>query len=206
MQKRNRIIKIIGLFLVIGAILLLFNFVYNKHIDRQKTNNIIKELFNEQIDIPQVEIISEYVETDSTEHESIKEQYVVQSEYLGYIEISSSGIKRLIKYGTSESILNKGFVGMLTNSANLDDEFGNIILAGHSISNVFQNLHYINIGDSIKIVSHSDTYLYKIIGKYTIADNDLSYFQNVKDKKILTLVTCKNNNKQRLIIVAELCK
>lgn len=196
----------LGLLLTISAILLFLNFIYNKHIDRQKTNILIDEIFDHEIDISQTEIPTQPVEEQSAKHHIAREPYVEQDRYLGYIEISSMGIKRLITFGTSDVILNKGFVGMLTNSANLDDEIGNVILAGHSISNVFQNLHYIGIGDSIKIVSHSATYYYKVVGKYTIEDDDLSYFQKVKDKKILTLVTCKNNNKQRLIVLAELCK
>lgn len=206
MRKRNKIIFVLGLLLIISAILLFLSFIHDKYEDRQQTNFIIEEIFDNEIDISQTEIIIDPGEVESTEYHTVIQEYVNQDEYLGYIEISSMGIKRLITFGTSDVILNKGFVGMLTNSANLDDEIGNVILAGHSISNVFQNLHYIGIGDSIKIVSHSATYYYKVVGKYTIEDDDLSYFQKVKDKKILTLVTCKNNNKQRLIVLAELCK
>lgn len=206
MRKRNKIIFVLGLLLIIRAILLFLSFIHDKYEDRQQTNFIIEEIFDNEIDISQTEIIIDPGEVESTEYHTVIQEYVNQDEYLGYIEISSMGIKRLITFGTSDVILNKSFVGMLTNSANLDDEIGNVILAGHSISNVFQNLHYIGIGDSIKIVSHSATYYYKVVGKYTIEDDDLSYFQKVKDKKILTLVTCKNNNKQRLIVLAELCK
>ncbi len=206
MRRRNKLLFLLGLLLIISAVLLFLYFIYNKFIDRQQTNLIIKEIFDNEINISQTEIITESVETISTEDHIVKGKHVEQDGYLGYIEISSVGIKRLITLGTATSTLNKGSVGMLTISASLDEKFGNVILAGHSISNVFQNLHYITIGDSIKIVSHSAIYYYKVVGKYTIEENDLSYFKKVSDKKILTLVTCKNNNKQRLIVLAELCK
>lgn len=205
MRKRNRIMFVLGLLLIISAILLFLSFIHSKYKDKEKTNLIIEEIFDNEINASQTEIIIDPGEVESNEHHTVIQEYVNQDEYLGYIEISSMGIKRLITFGTSASILNNGFVGMLTTSASLDEKFGNVILAGHSISNVFQNLHYIKIGDSIKIVSHSSTYHYKVIGKYTIEENNLSYFQKVNDKKILTLVTCKNNNKQRLIVLAELC-
>lgn len=204
MRKRNKIVIIVGLFLIIVAILLLLRFIYNKRVDRQKTDTIIENLFNMKDDISQIEDSIEPIQLEYPSQEVI-EEYVLQDNYLGYIEISSRGIKRLITFGTSDYVLNKGLVGMLNISAKLDDPFGNIILAGHSISNVFQNLHFAKIGDTIKIVSYSATYNYKVIGKYTIEDDDLSYFKKVENKKILTLVTCKKNNHQRLIIVAELC-
>lgn len=60
------------------------------------------------------------------------------------------------------------------------------------------------VNDPIKIVTHNNTYDYVVKEKHSIKDNDYSYFKQVKDKKILTLVTCQNNNKERLIVVAEL--
>lgn len=95
-------------------------------------------------------------------------------------------------------------VGTLATSAMLDDEFGNIILAGHSTSNIFQKLHYMKIGEQIIIVSHRKTYIYKITEKHTIYDTDMSYFKQITDKKQLTLITCKNDSSKRLIVVAEL--
>ena len=38
--------------------------------------------------------------------------------------------------------------------------------------------------------------------KHTINDNDMSYFKKIDNKKILTLITCKNNGNQRLIVIA----
>lgn len=88
-------------------------------------------------------------------------------------------------------------------SANIDD-IGNIILAGHNINNVFKKLHYSKIGDEIKIGTYQNTYYFKITERYIINDNDISYFNKRIDKKILTLVTCRNNPKERLIVIAEL--
>lgn len=133
-----------------------------------------------------------------------KTEIQLTNNYLGYIEFSNYGIKRLITTGTDKTTLDKGLVGTLSVSAGIDDDFGNLILAGHSVSNTFQKLHYMKIGEEIKIVSHKDTYIYKITEKHIVNDDDMSFFNKVKDKKTLTLITCKNNGKQRLIVVAEL--
>lgn len=200
-EKINKIINGIGLLLILGSALLSFSFIYNKYRDKQETEKIIDEVF-ENKNTPTLEV--EVIETPTTTEAPKKQEIQLTSSYLGYIEFSDYGIKRLITNKTDKTTLDKGLVGLMNISANLDDENGNIIMAGHSTSNVFQKLHYMKIGAQIKITTHQKTYYYQITEKHTINDNDYSYFKNVKDKKLLTLITCKNNSKQRLIVIAEL--
>ncbi|MCI8445962.1 MAG: sortase [Bacilli bacterium] len=203
MQKRkiiNKILVVIGSLLIIVAIFSTYFFLHNKEIDKQETEIIINNLFS---DVPISEIEVESEET-LTPIEVSKQELTLNDDYLGYIELSGYGIKRLITTGTTKEILDKNLVGILSGSASLDDEYGNTILAGHSISNVFQKLHYMKVGEQIKIVTHKKEYYYTIVSKHTINNNDMSYFKSINDKRQLTLVTCKNNNKQRLIVIAEL--
>lgn len=196
MQKRKKInfIKVIGLLLILCAILLTFKFVYERYDSYQETEQIIEEYFTDNI--------SDISEVEEQEDISIKE--ILSYPYLGYIEFPNYGIKKLITFGTERKTLNKGVVGVLETSANLDDEFGNVILAGHNNRNVFGKLHSMKVNDSIKIVTHAQTYNFVITEKHTINDDDFSYFNQITDKKILTLITCQNNNKKRLIVIAEL--
>ena len=198
-KKMNNLLKVIGLILILGSTLFTFKFIYDTYKDKQDTNKIIDEIF-EDIDVSTPEVEQE--ENNYTE-ESIQKEFVLTNNYLGYIEFSN-GNKRLITTGTDKRTLDKGLVGTITTSSNLDDEFGNIMLAGHNTYNVFRTLHYLSIGDQIKIVSHQNTYNFYVIEKHTINDDDFSYFKQVKDRKILTLITCMNNGKQRLVVIAEL--
>ena len=202
MKKRkiiNKILVVIGLSLIIVAILSTYLFFHNKKIDKIKTETIINNLFSD-IPTPDVEISEEVPIMEETP----KQEIILTNNYLGYIEFSNYGVKRLITTGTSNNILDQSLVGTLSISANLDDEFGNIILAGHNTSNVFQKLHYMKIGDQIKIVTHKKTYYYSITNKHIVDDNDMSYFKSINDKKQLTLITCNNDGKKRLIVIAEL--
>lgn len=202
MQKRkmiNKICIVIGSLLISVAILSTYLIICNKQSDLEETESIINDLFTDTS--TQVEETTEITPiVDNTP----KKEFVLTDSYLGYIEFPNYGIKRLITTGTTKKVLDKNLVGTLSVSANLDDEYGNVILAGHSTSNVFQKLHYMKIGDQIKIVTHQNTYNFVIVSKNTIRDDDMSYFMSVYDKKQLTLITCKNNGKQRLIVVAEL--
>lgn len=201
MQKRkiNKIIQILGLILILISALICFKNIYCNYKVDKETKQVIETMFEEDTPPPTIEEeqTEEVVETPK------KQEIHLTNNYLGYIELKS-GIQRLITSGTDKKTLDKGLVGTLSTSAGIDDEFGNLIIAGHSVYNTFQSLHYSSIGDKIKIVSHKATYIYEIVKKHTINDDDMSYFKSVVNEKILTLITCKNNGNKRLIVVAKL--
>ena len=210
MQKRkiNKIIQILGLILILISALICFKKIYCNYKVDKETKQVIETMFEEDTPPPTVEEeqTENKVEEEQTEEvvETPKKQEIhLTNNYLGYIELKS-GIQRLITSGTDKKTLDKGLVGTLNTSAGIDDEFGNLIIAGHSVYNTFQSLHYSSIGDKIKIVSHKATYIYEIVEKHTINDDDMSYFKSVDNEKILTLITCKNNGNKRLIVVAKL--
>ena len=192
--KTNKIIYILGLTLILVSILIYCFDIYKKYNIEKETQEVIETIFTEEQPTLPEEIVveEELVETHK------KEEIVLTEKYLGYIELVNYGVKRLIVSGTERKILDKGYVGIFKSSASIDDEFGNLILA------TFGKLHSMKVGEEIKIVSHKNTYIYEIIEKHIINDDDMSFFYKVNDKKILTLITCRNNNKQRLIVVSKL--
>lgn len=201
MKKRkisNILITIIGLILLSVSALYCFKLIYSHYKINKDTEQVIEELFtiDEDTTTPEVEELP----VQNTKEDN----FVLTDKYLGYIELSNYGIRKLITTGTDKTTLDKGLVGTLSVSAGIDDEVGNLIIAGHSTYNTFQKLHYMKIGEEIKIVSHQNTYIYKITEKHIIEDTEMSYFNKITDKKILTLITCRNNGRQRLIVIAEL--
>ena len=190
---------IIGFLLIITSTLFSFRYIYLKNYEKNKTEQIIEEIFIEE----QV-IESETKEEQPTIIDTPKKETILTNEYLGYIEFSNYGVKRLITNGTDKETLDKNLAGLSDMSASLDDKVGNIIMAGHSTSNVFQKLHYMKIGDEIKIVSHKDTYYFNITEKHVIDSDNFTYFKYNNKEKILTLITCKNNSNQRLIVIAKI--
>ena len=202
MQKIRKINKyeVMGMILILVSFSFTLKFIYDLNYDKKKTNKIIEEEFSINRIVEENVIEEENEEIDKNNNYEIN----LTNDYLGYIELKGYGVKRLIVNGTSNNILDKGLVGMLNVSSNLDDEKGNIILAGHNTINNFKPLHYMNIGDEITITTHRKTYNYEIIEKHTINPDDYSYFNQVKDNKILTLITCNYNGKKRLIVVAKL--
>ena len=192
-KRKIKIFKLVGLIFILFSLFLCWKFVEGIETNKKETERIISANF-----------YNSYAKTDDIVYNSKEDNITLTNDYLGYIELAKYNIKRLIINNADSKSLDKGFVGLMKGSANLDDEYGNIILAGHSIINVFQNLHFVKIGDEIKIVTHLKNYNYIIVAKQTISDNDFAYFKQSDNQKILTLVTCENNNKNRLIIIAKL--
>ena len=187
--------------MLITSILFSFRFIYFKNKDIKDTKQIIEETFtNEVIENTEVETQDPVINDVPIK----KQEIILTDEYLGYIEFTNYGIKRLITSGTSKNILDKDLAGLSKMSAMLDDEVGNIIIAGHSTGNVFQKLHYMKVGDEIKIVSHKNIYYFYITEKHSVSADDFSYFKYNNEEKMLTLITCKNNSKQRLVVIAKL--
>lgn len=153
-------------------------------------NEIIDHVFNMDV--------SDVISDDSSINDSVNSKNIVYDDYLGYIYIPRFNIKRLIKSGTDDSVLNANYVGMHRLSGSLD---GNdlIILAGHNISNVFSKLHLINIGDIVYINSRLFSrkfvvYDFKIVNEY---DGNYLYDNRLNE---LLLITCTRNSGERFIV------
>lgn len=84
--------------------------------------------------------------------------------------------------------------------------YGNLCIAGHNYDNneFFSNLNRLKKDDQIIIYDNSEhQYSYKIYNIFEVKENDLSPIYDFDiNKHTLTLVTCNNLNKNRLIVKA----
>ena len=87
---------------------------------------------------------------------------------------------------------------------------GNFILFAHngnSRVSYFRNIHRLKNNDEIYIYYNNVKYTYRIIKNYEVAMTDSTPLNKMKDKSIITLITCKSgNNKYRTVIVGEMVK
>lgn len=205
-----KVFRLLGILLIIFSCVLLGveelqDSVHQKHVDQ-----IINEVFFNDLHENINHGISVYLEDDyfSEELNDDTMKYLdleeISEPYLGYISFPDYGVRRLIVSGTDRDVLDQGLVGMFVTSVSLDSDVGNVILAGHSVDSVFQTLHDMKIGEEIQIGSYVEVYTYRITHKYYIRDDNFSYFSEVRDRKILTLITCTKNEHERLIVQAEL--
>ena len=125
----------------------------------------------------------------------IKDSHKIDKEYYGYIEIPKYNIRRLIKNGTENNILDKYYVGKFNiNKNNL------IVLAGHNVNIVFHKIHYLKENDLIYINNNK----YIVYDYKEININDYSYINKIYDKKTIMLITCTKDKNKRYIVLAQL--
>lgn len=128
----------------------------------------------------------------------IKDSYNINSEYIGYIEIPKYKIKRLIKEGVSDNILDHYYVGKMNiRNNNLN------ILAGHDINLVFHKIHYLTKNDIVYVSDFKIDKEYKVVKKIKVGINDYTYLYKTYNKDTLLLITCTNKKDKRLIIKLE---
>ena len=87
------------------------------------------------------------------------------------------------------------------------NEYGNLSIAGHNNydGTMFGKTKNLAIGDMVKLTDlENQTILYQIYDKFVTDPNDVTILQT-KDESIreVTLITCTNGNKNRLILKAK---
>lgn len=121
---------------------------------------------------------------------------------IGILEIKSIGLKAPIVLG--EENLDY-VVAKYRSSANFG-QAGNVILAGHNNmkGSIFKNLYKVKIGDVIEIKTDNNIYKYKLTERVIVNPSDSSLLtQDIYEKEI-TLITCINRAKERLILKGKL--
>lgn len=82
-------------------------------------------------------------------------------------------------------------------------EDGNCFLAAHYIKkqgSMFSRLDELEIGDTVKVETINGNYTYIVYRKAIVDTDDTKCFDVLEGNKNLSLVTCTNSKKQRLIV------
>lgn len=86
------------------------------------------------------------------------------------------------------------------------NDIGNYTMAGHNYKNgtMFGKTKYLEIGDKIKMTDlNLNTIEYEVFKIYTIDPDDVTCIESVEpNTREITLITCTNGHKNRLITKA----
>ncbi len=88
-------------------------------------------------------------------------------------------------------------------------QYGNFSLAGHSsyrYNEVFNELHKISLDDEIIIKTLNNEFIYVVKDIFQVNPEDTYVLDQDNEKKELTIVTCTNNGKNRLIVKAKIAE
>lgn len=178
-NKISKILITMGLLIIIGSLMLTTYFNYME--------NSALASFEEKIE--NQEVITEINPGDE----------------IGIIEIESINLKNVIVESTDNKYL-RYHVCHFENSS-MPGEYGNFAVAGHSSTyyqnQVFNGLHKVNVGDTIKIKTVNDEFTYIITETLVVESNQVEVLKQDTTKKEITLVTCTNGGKQRFVVKGE---
>lgn len=133
---------------------------------------------------------------------SISVENETNSNVIGKIVIPSLQIDYPILRYTTDELLKIAPTKLCGPNIN---EKGNLCIIGHNYHNsiFFSKLDELNIGDSVFLTNadNKSELTYTVNNKYIIKKNDLSVLSQQNDTEIvLTLITCTNNDNERLVV------
>lgn len=190
------LIVIIGLIILVTIILIAIKYGGNK-VNEEKMTDIVEQIkttkLEEKIEIP----------NNGSNIETITEIKIDGYTVLGIIRIPEIGLEYPILNETTNKSMKKSITKFWGPNLN---EIGNLTLAGHNNRDgtMFGKVKKLKIGDIIEIEDlYENIVKYEVFDIYVIEPNDVSCVESVKaDTREITLITCTNGNKNRLITKA----
>lgn len=191
-MNKLKIYKALLICLILAAIVVGI-FVIKKYINIYKNENTAKQT---------VEHINNKVKESNEIIKEIDEQ-IEGHKVVGIIRIPKIDLEYPILETTSKETLSLSITKFWGNKIN---EIGNVTLAGHNNLNgtMFGKLKKLEEGDVIEVTDIQNVTLnYKVFKKYVIDPNDITVILPEEEgTREITLITCTNGNKNRLIIKA----
>lgn len=166
---------------------------------------IIKKYGESKINEQEVSKIIETIKQEANGELEAKEE---EREYKGYKVVGIIKIPKInIEYPILEKTTNETMKFSITKFwGNGVNKVGNLSLAGHNNRNgtMFGKTKQLEIGDTIELTDMTNvTKQYTIYDKFIVDPNDISIIEiDEFGSREVTLITCSNGNKQRLIIKA----
>lgn len=209
MKRKSKIIIINLVFIFIILTIVIFVVL-----DMYKENKIEKSSYKTQdvstnVDKNKENKIEENIIVENKTNEEkkyIKEDVIL--EYKGYkviskLEIPKIDLETYVLEKYLEETLNVSVVKFYGANPN---EIGNFCIAGHNFKNknMFRNLKNLSIGDNLFIIDNNiGRVKYEIFDIYKVDPNDVTCLsQKTNGKREVTLITCTNNSKERIIVKA----
>ena len=187
------LLVIIGIIIILTIILITIKYAKNAQ-NEQEMTNIVEQIKNTETSNS----------TDNKEAEgNVTELEIEGYKVLGIIRIPKINLEYPILSETNKISMKKSITKFWGPNLNT---VGNLTLAGHNNKDgtMFGKVKKLEIGDIIEIEDlNKNTVKYKIFDIYVIDPNDVSCVESIgPNKKEVTLITCTNGNKNRLITKA----
>lgn len=214
LKKKKKVYQFAFLISIICVFLLSSYYIYAEY-DRNKSEELSQEILagiddttvNEDDNLLRVALEADGQEQEAIIEENNENKYVTQNgqSYTteAVLNIPSLGINYPVLSDTSEELLKISLNKFWGPSPN---EVGNYCIVGHNYKNkkMFGKLSSIKNGDIVELTDNSGkTIKYTVYNKYVVEPEDVSCTSQLTNgNKEVTLITCTNYGKQRLVVKA----
>ncbi|EDT15773.1 class D sortase [Clostridium perfringens] len=197
-MKRKEVI--FGIVIIIGLLLIAIpigNNLRAAHIENKMVNDF-KDTLNKKNIINNTKNSEEYVSDKKIKEEDYSSK--PNKNVIALLSISSIGLNDAPILDGEDNL--NYTIGKYLNTPKFG-EHGNVVLAAHNnmAGSIFRHLKDVSNGDIIKVQTKENViFKYKIVNKYVVEPNDSSVIDQDDSKQEITLITCTNHAKQRLIV------
>lgn len=131
-------------------------------------------------------------------------EIVVASQAIAVIDIPAISTRGQVMLGTDDETL-KNYIGMFKGSVNPGED-GNFCVAAHNniYTEIFKNLHKINISDKVRVITKDKEYVYIVSSVEEILPTQVEVLKSDSSKKEITLITCTDLGRTRIAVKGEL--
>lgn len=227
LKRKKRIYKL-ELFLSVFLICLLFSYYIYAEYDRNKSEEVSKEILaevKEQVDttvkkdesdkiVVILEVSGEEEETNSSSNTGTKTDNKTKIDTKTYtskdgVKYTTEAILKIPKIDIEYPVLSATSDALLFVSLNKywgpqPNEVGNYCVVGHYYENgkMFGKLHKLKNGDKAELTDlEGNTLTYQVYDKFVVKPTNTSCTSQLTDgRKELTLITCTNGGKKRLVV------
>ena len=204
--------RIVNLFFILIFLGTLSFFIKERNIENKIVENKLRES-NYNIENVSSDISKEDGKniTNSTNNINTTKQYEKENiieEYKGYdviakLEIPKINLETYVLKTYSEEALKISVVKFWGADPNRE---GNFCIAGHNFknNNMFKNLKKLEIGDNLFVIDEKQGRIeYEVFDVYKVLPENVECLsQETNGEKQVTLITCTNDSKERIIIKA----
>ena len=134
--------------------------------------------------------------------------HITEEGQIGTINIPSIDCRLPIYHGNSEDMLTKGAVHLAGTAFPIGNSSARSVISAHTAfpgKIFFDRLSEVEIGETFSVTVLGDTFYYKVTEINIVLPDEVEYLQPVKDKDLITLVTCTPYalNTHRLLVTGE---
>lgn len=199
--------------ILVGVGLLVYNYVVKPRIQDDRAieaiaefdRNIEEDKKTEENNEQSTNTIKPTENTPNSSSSTKRKTYYKEFVMLGYITIPKTNVKQPILDSVTPDSLNAAVAVLYPSNPELNGP-GNVVIVGHNYRNgkFFSDNNKLSVGDKIMIKDNNGTELtYTIYKKFQTTETDTSFYtRDTNGKAEITLSTCTDDSKARIIILA----